>query len=98
MDNLFTIIEAWKIANKPSEKQSELAYLRAKICDKCPSKKEIIKNKKWSAVCSECGCPISKKVFTNQENPCPLKKWKNVDKLYFAEGSIFEQKKKKSLL
>lgn len=97
MENLFTIIEAWKIANKPTQKQSELAQLRAEICNTCPSKKEFLKEKKWTAVCTECGCPISKKVFTNQQNPCPLEKWKEVDKSYFINGQFLDQKKKKSL-
>lgn len=97
MDNLFTIIEAWKIANKPTEKQSQLANLRAKICDSCPSKKFIIKEKEWSAICDSCGCPLNKKVFTNAQNPCPLKKWEEVDKPFFKDGFFLDQKKKKSL-
>ena len=97
MDNLFTIIEAWRIAISPTKKQAELANLRGKICEPCPSNKSFIKEKKWSAICTECGCPIDKKVFTNAENPCPLKKWKEVDKPFFKDGNFFDHKKDKSL-
>jgi hypothetical protein len=83
--DVIEIINAWKIANNPTPKQEKLAELRGKICDGCPSKKVIIKNKKWSAICGGCGCPIAKKIFTPKFNPCPLKQWKEVDTLYIAE-------------
>jgi len=85
--NLTEIIEAWSISFHPNEKQKELAKLRGEVCLKCPSRKKIIVD-----ICSECGCPISKKIFTNEYNPCPLKKWGQVD-----EGLI-SNKENKTLL
>jgi hypothetical protein len=72
--NFKTIFEAWIIANNPTEKQKELAELRYEVCEKCPSKKTIVVE-----ICGECGCPISKKIFTNEYNPCSLLKWGEVD-------------------
>ena len=86
--NVIEIINAWKIANNPTPKQEELAEFRGKICDGCPSKKVITKKLKLATICVECGCPISKKIFTPVFNPCPLKKWKEVDTLYTEEKKI----------
>jgi hypothetical protein len=86
--NFKQIIEAWAISFKPSEKQKEMAEDRLKICTECPARKKII----GIDICEECGCPITKKAFTNAPNPCPLKKWEEIDKKYFKE------KTKKTLL
>lgn len=86
MENLFTIVEAWRIAKNPSQKQSKLAIERAKICNECPAKTTVTKFLgEIGIVCGECGCPIAKKVFTNTENPCPLKKWAEIDNVYFSD-------------
>jgi hypothetical protein len=77
--NIKEIIEAWSIANNPTPSQKTLAELRGEVCENCPAKKTKLK----IAICKECGCPISKKVFTNNYNPCPLKKWEEIDKPYF---------------
>ncbi len=82
------IIEAWLIANNPTESQRILAEFRGKICDDCSSKKMFL-----IPYCSECNCPIGKKIFTNNFNPCPLKKWEYIDKNYFNPT-----KEKKTLL
>jgi len=92
MLNFKQIIEAWIIAGNPTEAQRQLAEVRGAICDECPSKKSLFENKKWSEVCSECGCPIAKKIFTNDYNPCPLKKWEEVDTPFYPNT-----KKKKTL-
>ena len=73
------IIEAWTIANNPTTNQKRLAEARGEICDVCPSKKIKLK----IPICKECGCPISKKIFTNTYNPCPLEKWGDVDAPHF---------------
>jgi len=91
--NIKTIIDAWIIAFNPTKKETELAMERSQICDICPSKKEFIRNIELSVVCTECGCPIGKKIYTNIYNACPLGKWKEVDRKYFPE-----QKVKKTLL
>lgn len=76
------IIEAWLISNNPTNEQKVLAEKRGEICYDC-DKKNIYLDK--FAICSECGCPINKKIFTNDFNPCPLKKWEDVDTLHFGE-------------
>ena len=77
--NIKQIIEAWVIANNPTSQQIKLAELRGSICDNCELKKIILS----VTICTGCGCPISKKVFTNEYNPCPEKKWKEIDRPYF---------------
>jgi hypothetical protein len=79
------IINAWKIANNPTPNQEKLAKLRFEICDTCPSKKVLTDKLKIATICSECGCPISKKIFTPKFNACPLKKWDIVDASYIQE-------------
>lgn len=86
--NLKQIIEAWAISFNPSQKQKEMADDRLKICAECPSRKKLL----GVDMCEECGCPLTKKIFTNTPNPCPLEKWGEVDKKYFKE------KTKKTLL
>ena len=83
--DVIEIINAWKIANNPTPKQEELASLRGKICSGCPSKKVITKKLKLATICGECGCPISKKIFTPKFNACPLGKWEEVDIQYIPE-------------
>lgn len=77
------IIDSWLISFTPNDLQKKLAEERLTICEKCDSLKEIVKRKKWSHVCGECGCPVAKKVFTNRFNACPLSKWGEIDKRYF---------------
>jgi len=86
--NIKTIIEAWVIAHNPTEKQKEIAEERAKVCERCDARKKLAS----IHYCKKCGCPIAKKIFTNSPNPCPLKKWDDVDSQYF------KIKKKKTLL
>ena len=81
--DIFEILEAWVIAGNPNKIQKELANKRANICNGCEFKKEIIKGIKFSIVCSECGCPLAKKIYTNNYNPCPEKKWSEIDEPYF---------------
>lgn len=85
MLNFKQIIEAWTISFKPTDEQRKLAELRGSVCDDCDSKLErnILFN---MPVCKECGCPIGKKIFTNEFNPCPLGKWKEIDIEYFGKS------------
>lgn len=68
-----TIIRAWINAVNPTEEQQHIAESRLEICDLCD------KNKRWKKTklfyCSECGCPINKKIFSPIGNHCPLLKW-----------------------
>lgn len=73
-----TIVNAWVTSFNPSDDERKLAEDRYSICKECPK----IKFKKiiQSEVCTECGCPISKKIFTLvDDNTCPLGKWNEVD-------------------
>lgn len=84
--NFKEILEAWIISFNPNEKEKQLAELRYGICNECPSRTGAF----GVAVCSECGCPITKKIFTNTHNPCPLGKWEEIDTPFM--------KKKKTLI
>lgn len=84
--NIKEIIEAWKIAHNPTEVQEKLAELRGNICNECPSKKTTL----GVTYCDDCGCVISKKIFTNSFNPCPLSKWEVVDKPFFPKNKDFK--------
>jgi hypothetical protein len=88
------IADAWIIAHNPSKEQKILAENRFIICDMCPSKKTLSDIIKISTICNECGCPISKKIFTPEFNACPLKKWKEVDDKFH----LATQKKAKTVL
>ena len=82
------IIKAWAVSFNPTEDQKILAEARLEICNSCPAMTTI----KGIKGCTLCGCPISKKVFTQSENPCPDLKWAMVD-----EGK-FNTKKKKTIM
>lgn len=88
------IINAWVIAKNPSAEQKILAEKRYNVCDECPSKKTITTKLEIGVICGECGCPISKKIFSTEFNACPLKKWKEVDDKFHA----LTQKKVKTFL
>jgi hypothetical protein len=77
------IFKAWITANNPTDKELELAEKRNTICDSCPSKKVITDKLTIGTICGECGCPISKKIFSDQFNDCPLEKWEQIDAKYF---------------
>ncbi len=53
----------------PSDEEKELADKRLGICNECPFKKELL----GVALCGECGCPLSKKAYS--QYGCPLQKW-----------------------
>lgn len=89
--NLLEIINAWIIAANPNEMQTKLAKERLDICMSCDFRKEIIHKKNWSVICGPCGCPIKKKIFTDQMGSCPKKKWNEVEESY---KNILKEKKK----
>jgi hypothetical protein len=93
--NYQEIFEAWKISLKPTDKQEELAKLRLEVCLGCEYRKEVVKGLKWSAFCSECGCPLNKKVFSTMYNACGLKKWNETDSNYLEP---LVEKSKKTLI
>jgi hypothetical protein len=77
------IIKSWVTSYNPTDKQLELAESRHSICDTCPSKKIITEKLKIGIICGECGCPITKKIFSQTFNDCPLGKWEIVDSEFF---------------
>ena len=89
------IIKSWWVAENPNEQESFLAKQRLEICLNCPKYKQLFKKKKWSAICIECNCPISKKIFSQTINPCPLDKWMEIDKRY---GNGMDNKEQKSII
>ena len=86
--NLKTIAQSWFDSYFGTELQKELAKERLKICETCPSRKELLKDQEWSVVCGECGCPLNKKIFSKKIKECPLNKWIEVD----LKSEIFAKK------
>jgi hypothetical protein len=80
------IAEAWLTAANPSDKQKKLAEERYNICLKCPHRKHRNGNKILpinTEYCDQCGCPLSKKIFSREYSACPMKKWEDIDNIYF---------------
>ena len=86
--NPIEIINAWFISSNPNPTQKKLAEERMSICMKCEFKKEIIHNKKWSAICGSCGCPLEKKIFTDQYGSCPKSKWNDIEEKYIKNLKV----------
>lgn len=80
--NLREIGKSWIISLNPNKEQKELADLRHEICVKCEFKKEIFEKKEWSSLCGKCGCPLSKKIYSDEYGACPEKKWLAVESLF----------------
>jgi hypothetical protein len=77
MDTFSDIIKAWAVSFNPTEEQKELADLRYNICISCDQRGNILGIEK----CNKCGCPLSKKIFTQKKaETCPLNKWDSVEK------------------
>jgi hypothetical protein len=79
--DLKEITKAWITSYNATEEQKQLAHSRYDICLSCPSiveKHVPVVGKKYFQ-CGECGCPIQKKIYSHKYNPCPLKKWEDVD-------------------
>jgi hypothetical protein len=86
------IFTAWTISINPNQRQRDLAEKRWEICKTCPSKVEIIHDQEWTFTCKDCGCPLKKKIFTDEFDSCPNNFWVEVEKDYF------EIKKEKTLI
>ena len=88
--NFKEIATAWYNVIHHTPKQKELADKRFAICLECPSKQEILEGKEWSLKCSECGCPLKAKIYTNKTyitkgGSCPLNKWKEIEIEHLAK-------------
>ncbi len=91
--NAGEIVKAWITSFNPSTDEKNMALARKKVCDECPSNKEVLKKRGWTSICKECGCPISKKIYTKSYNPCPLEKWLEVDDMFFEDKKIEKRKR-----
>ena len=88
MINVKDILNSWITSFNPSESKKRLAQARFSVCIECPSKKNVKRPLGFTIMCGECGCPIKAKVFSEVSNPCPLKKWEEVDKKHNLNTSI----------
>jgi hypothetical protein len=80
--NFLEIVNAWITSFNPTTEQKKQSIERALICSTCPKLKTMSVFSNKATVCGACGCPISKKIFSAEHNPCPLKKWQEVDDKY----------------
>jgi hypothetical protein len=85
MNKIEEIFKAWQISYNPTSLQGELAIKRMEICDTCDYKRNnpVIH-------CGECGCLLSKKIYTPVIGGCPRGKW-------IAVEMDFESKKNKKI-
>lgn len=76
--NVKKIVSAWVTSFNPKEDERKLAENRFTICSTCEFKGKNILS---VDICTKCGCPLSKKVFTSLDyTTCPLGKWDDLDK------------------
>lgn len=87
--DLKKIATAWWDSYFGPENIKELAEARLAICEVCPSRRVALRKLVPFPQCSECGCPLGKKVFSPQYNDCPLGKWEKVD----SESTVFQKRK-----
>jgi hypothetical protein len=101
MINFIEIFNAWKRSKNPTEIERANSQERLLICQGdadnsgCEHYTEILKKKSWSAICGSCGCPINRKIFSMESEPCPKGKWKEVDAKY---GKIIKIKDFRTIL
>lgn len=74
MNKLKEILTSWIISINPSKEQIKQANERLEICNKCENKSSILFDD--LTICNICGCPLCKKIFSPENDPCPLSKWK----------------------
>lgn len=77
MEKFDNIIRSWKISLAPNEEQRILADERKIVCRACEYCKQYddkILKKIVDYYCSECNCPIGKKIYSVTEL-CPKGKW-----------------------
>ena len=76
MNKIKEIVTAWMVSFNPSDEEKIVAEKRYEICISCPNRA----TKLGIEVCTACGCPLSKKIFTlKDQGSCPLNKWNIVD-------------------
>lgn len=75
MLKLVEIAKAWITAANPTAEQKAIAEKRIAICNECEFSRY---NKALDFhYCGECGCPLSKKIFSAGpgKDACPKQKW-----------------------
>jgi uncharacterized paraquat-inducible protein A len=78
MNKLVEIAKAWIAAANPTEEQRVLAEKRAAVCQSCDYSRH---NETLDLhYCGNCGCPLSKKIFSPEENDVACEKgfWANI--------------------
>jgi hypothetical protein len=89
------IINSWIRKINPTENERLHSQERLTICTNCVYYNEVLKKRTWSAICTECSCPIAGKIFTDRFSGCRIGNWDEVDKKY----NIYrEVKTKKTIL
>lgn len=88
--DLKEIAKSWLIAARPTSLQKEIAQKRYNTCLQCeyynPSR--VLTHDEH---CSDCGCPLSKKIFSPKYNACDQGYWQSTDDQYLDE--YFRKKK-----
>lgn len=75
MLNIGEIVKAWAISVNPSNEQLELAKKRYEVCSGCEYRKKLLKVE----ICSDCKCPLNKKIFAVQPKQwCPKGYWDDI--------------------
>jgi uncharacterized paraquat-inducible protein A len=72
MSGIKDIIKSWWTSFNPNEEQSKEAQRRLEICNSCDKRQESVV---FGYICGQCGCPLGKKIFSSDKQPCPLNKW-----------------------
>jgi hypothetical protein len=88
------IVKAWITAANPSPEQVTLAEKRYEICSKCEL--FAIRNITKDEYCKSCGCPINKKIFSNEFDACPEHNWLNAENEH--KSILLVSKKSKTLI
>lgn len=83
------IMQAWVIAANPTPEQIKLADARLKICNSCEFVRH--KEKTGNPYCSDCGCPLKKKIFSQKYDACPKHYWLEVE-----NTDVFKNTQKKT--
>jgi hypothetical protein len=95
--DLKEIAKSWLISASPSLLQKEIAQKRYNICLQCeyynPSR--VLTHDEY---CIDCGCPLSKKIFSPKFDACKLHKWFDVDTQYKEIYFNKQSKNNKTLL
>lgn len=74
------ILDAFLASLHPTKLEKERAEARLEICKACENYSDSVPR-----VCKNCGCFISKKIYSRADSPCPENRWSEPDKNYLDE-------------